>query len=70
MLLLNVLMDNAWLWFQVYIVTRPIHEIATHRFGVALSVFVYFLMYSRVPNTSVGRNKCVGRKICRKLIIM
>ena len=26
--------------------------------------------YSRVPNISVGRNKCVGRKICRKLIIM
>ena len=27
-------------------------------------------IYSRVPNTSVGRNKRVGRKICRKLINM
>ena len=30
----------------------------------------WFFTYSRVPNTSVGRNKSVGRKICRKLINM
>ena len=41
--------------------------------GCANNLFFFCLLYdaySRVPNTSVGRNKRVGRKICRKLINM
>ena len=39
-------------------------------YGTPFTPSAYSPDYSRVPNTSVGRNKRVGRKICRKLIIM